>query len=471
MPNPALDRAMALHQAGELAQAEPLYRSILATDPNNATAAGFLGVLLHQLKRNDEALEQLRHAIRLVPGSPSLLSNLGMVLADARQLSEAERVLREAVRLQPSFAPAVLNLGKVLLTRDQYDAAYEVYLSLTAQCPAEAYCGLGDALQGKHYADLAGVAYRTAIQTQNNPAARLGLASTLLLSGALDEGWPLYEVRWEIAGRSPSGGFSRPRWDGSNLAGKTILLHAEQGLGDTIQFIRYVPLVKARGGQTILLAPDLLAQLLAGQPSIDRIVTDRNQVGPFDVQCPLLSLPGVFRTTLETIPSATRYLQPNPEKVTSWQARFALPRPVVGVVWAGSATHENDLKRSIPFDQFRSLFASPGVHWISLQKERREQDGALIDWTSELHDLSDTAALIANLDVVITVDTAVAHLAGALGKPTWLLLPYAPDWRWMWNREDSPWYPTMRLFRQTTPGDWSGPIQRVAAELQQLRHI
>jgi tetratricopeptide (TPR) repeat protein len=473
MLDPALERAMALHQAGQLAQAEAWYRSILAKNPDDANAASYLGVLLHQLRRNDEAIPLLHHAARIAPDSVSILSNLGMVLAAARQLPAAEYALRAAISIQPDFVPALLNLGKVLLLRDQYPAAFDAYRAVARKVHAshEAWCGIGDTYQAMHQFEPAKLAYQKAIELQDSPAARLGLASTYLLSGDLLRGWPLYEARWEATGRSPSAGFDQPKWDGSYLEGKTILLHAEQGLGDTIQFIRFAPWVKERGGRTIVLVPPALASLLEGAPGIDQVATDRDQIGAFDVQCSLLSLPGVFQITIQSIPNSIPYLAADATKSAAWKARFALPRPVVGIAWAGSAEHENDLNRSVPFGVLQPLLGTPGVHWVSLQIERREQDGALIDWTSDLHDLSDTAALITNLDLVITVDTAVAHLAGALGKPTWLLLPYAPDWRWMWDRENSPWYPTMRLFRQQTPGDWSSPIQRVAEALHQLRHI
>ena len=214
-----------------------------------------------------------------------------------------------------------------------------------------------------------------------------------------------------------------------------------------------------------------LEQLLTGQSGIDRVVSDHASVSAFDVQCPLLSLPGVFGATRQTIPSQTPYLNVDSNKLASWKSRLPTGKPKVGVAWAGSAQHENDANRSIAFSIVQSLLRAVDVNWISLQVERGQKDPVLIDWTSELQDLSDTAALISNLDLVICVDTAVAHLAGALGKPTWLLLPFSPDWRWMWNRDDSPWYPTMRLFRQETPADWSTPIQRVVTELHQLRHI
>jgi tetratricopeptide (TPR) repeat protein len=500
-----LTRAMALHQAGDLAEAEVAYRGILSANPNDADAASYLGVLLHQLHRGEEAIDLLRQAVAIRADAAAIHSNLGIALAGAKQLADAEQSLRTALQLEPGFLPALLNLGNVLLMTGRLAEARQAYDAARRTFPnsAEAWSGLGDVCQAMHEVGPAVAAYRRAIALRNLPAARVGLASTYLLAGHLAEGWPLYEARWELSGRSPSSGFDRPRWDGSDLHGRTILLHAEQGLGDTIQFIRYAPMAKSLGGQTIVLAPALLEKFLAGQPGVDRVASDRAAVGEFDLQCPLLSLPSVFRTTLQTIPNQMPLLNVDANKAAAWGSRMcdadsevplnppplpspgvpgegitasrdsnlAARKPRVGIAWAGSTQHANDSKRSIAFSQIQSLLHEVDAVWISLQVERGEADPALIDWTADLRDLSDTAALIANLDLVISVDTAVAHLAGALGKPTWLLLPYSPDWRWMWQREDSPWYPTMRLFRQTTPGDWSGPIQRVATELHHVRHI
>ena len=253
MPDSDLERAMALHQAGQLAQAEGLYRSILAKNPDDANAASYLGVLLHQLRRNDEAIPLLHHAARIAPDSASILSNLGMVLAAARQLPAAEYAFRAAISIQPDFIPALLNLGNVLLLLDQYAAAFDAYRDVARKVHGshDAWCGIGDTYQAMHQFEPAKLAYQKAIELQNTAEARLGLASTYLLAGDLLRGWPLYEARWDVTGRSSSAGFDQPKWDGSYLEGKTILLHAEQGLGDTIQFIRFAPWVKARGGRTV----------------------------------------------------------------------------------------------------------------------------------------------------------------------------------------------------------------------------
>ena len=321
--------------------------------------------------------------------------------------------------------------------------------------------------------------YRRALELRpGEPEVRVALASTFLLSGDFAQGFPLYEARWETpAGRAMARTFAQPLWDGSPLAGRRILLHAEQGLGDTIQFIRYVPLVKEMGGVVSVLCPPELRRLLTGQLGIEQIVTDLNALPAFDVHCPILSLPRVLRTTLHSIPARVPYLTVDPTMSRAWQQRLdAAPKGLkVGLVWAGSPKHRKDHQRSIPPEELAPLAAVGGVRFISLQKGDASSTRIglnLVDWTAELTDLADTAALIANLDLVICVDTAVAHPAGACrAAPVWLLLPFAPDWRWMWDRADSPWYPTMRLFRQSSPGNWAGVIAGVVDALLRLSRL
>ncbi|HEY8750745.1 MAG TPA: tetratricopeptide repeat protein, partial [Tepidisphaeraceae bacterium] len=343
---------------------------------------------------------------------------------------------------------------------------------------AEAFNNLGNIYQERQQPVEAIAAYERALTL--NPAyaeAELALGSTLLLAGDFARGWPLYEARWKVAGRSANRGLTQPMWDGGDLNGRSILLHAEQGLGDTIQFIRYVPAVRAKGARQVkVLCPPVLARLLEGQLGIDLVVSDESALPPFDVHFPLVSLPRILGTNLETILAPVPYLSADPARVEFWRRRLNMLTPArnVGLVWAGSASHLNDHNRSIPLAKMGPL-AQPGIRFISLQigepalQARLPIPGmGLVDWTDELDDLAQTAALIVNLDLVITVDTAVAHLAGALSKRVWLMLPAAPDWRWMWGRSDSPWYPTMKLFRQPSRGDWPTVIRQIAAEMPAL---
>jgi hypothetical protein len=292
----------------------------------------------------------------------------------------------------------------------------------------------------------------------------------LLLRGDFSRGWADYE--WRL---TTTRTFAQPQWDGGPLAGRTILLHAEQGLGDTLHFIRYAERVAAAGGNVVVECQAPLKRLL--HDSLERIpvISHGEPLPSFDVHCPLLSLPRLFQTTLESIPARVPYVDANDALAPQWRARLAdKDRHLkIGLVWAGSEAHQNDRNRSIPLATFAPLAQGPNTCIYSLQKGDAARQAAassapfpLVDWTSELHDFADTAALIAQLDLIITVDTAMAHLAGALGKPVWALVPHVPDWRWLLDRDDSPWYPTMRLFRQTNPGDWTSVLERVATALR-----
>ncbi len=305
--------------------------------------------------------------------------------------------------------------------------------------------------------------------------AHVNLAYFRFLLGNLEEGWPEYEWRWKRRDFTLPP-FRQPLWDGSNLEGRTVLIFAEQGLGDTIQFIRYAGLVKQRGGKVIVQCQRLLLRLLATCAGIDRLVPEGDEPPPFDLQAPLLNLPGIFRTTVASIPGNTPYLRADCVSSDHWQKQLrGMPGYKVGIAWQGNPDHALDRRRSLPLQSFAPLAELPRVRLVSLQKgpgreqltEQGERLGVL-DLTDRLEDFADTAALMSSLDLVITVDTAVAHLAGALHIPTWLVLPRIPDWRWLLERDDSPWYPSMRLFRQSTWGDWAGVIERLTEALRQV---
>jgi Flp pilus assembly protein TadD len=468
------------HRAGQLPEAEGLYRQILAHDPNHADALQMLGVLANQAGRADEASRLIQRSIEIAPGRAGYYSNLGLVLAGQRKWQDAVAAFEKSIDLQPGLANAQNNLGNVLKELGRVDEAGHAYCQAIAIQPdhADALNNLGNIYQERQQPAEAIAAYQRALELKPEfVEAQVALGSTLLLAGDFARGWPAYEARWKAAGRSPNRGFAQPIWDGSDLMGKSILLHAEQGLGDTVQFIRYVSAVRARGaGAVHVLCPRELRRLLAGQAGIDRVSSDESALPPFEIHCPLLSLPRILGTTLETIPAQIPYLSAESAQLESWRGRLSMLARArnVGLVWAGSAAHVNDRNRSMQLADLSPLAKSES-RFFSLQKgepaiqARVPVPGmALVDWTDELDDLAQTAALISNLDLVISVDTAVAHLAGALGKPTWLMLPAAPDWRWMWGRTDSPWYPTMKLFRQPARGDWNTVIQRIVGELQAI---
>jgi hypothetical protein len=338
----------------------------------------------------------------------------------------------------------------------------------------EALTNLGTAFQAKNDLPAALANYRQAIALRPAlPQAHFNEAVCLLLAGEMREGWQKYEYRWQCEQRKFKRSFTPPLWLGADsLTGKTLLVYPEQGLGDTLQFVRYVPLLAARGATVLLEVQPRLHTLMNSLPGAKAVYARGEVLPDFDVHCPLLSLPLAFSTTLNDIPASVPYLQAPADKVAHWRERLGSSHaPRIGVVWSGGPYHKTDHLRSIPLEQFKAVL-DPNIRFFSLQKEVKEPDAVILAATPEITplgeqiaDFADTAAIIANLDLVISVDTAVAHLAGALGKPTWILLPFAPDWRWLLGRDDSPWYPSARLFRQTTPGDWDSVLQRVRLEL------
>ncbi len=331
----------------------------------------------------------------------------------------------------------------------------------------EAHINLGNARKSQRKVDEAAEAYTRALSLDPaNPEAHWNFAQVLLLMGRLGEGWAEYAWRTKCEEFSAvNWNFKQPLWDGSDLDGRTVLLYAEQGFGDTIQFLRYLPMVAAQGGDVILQCPPQLTRLFEAAPAAAdiQLVTKIGDI-PFDLQAPLHGLPGLFATTLDTIPADVPYLRPPGDTPPALDSSGGLK---VGLVWAGNPKHKNDANRSVGFERFQPLLDMEGIDLYSLQVgERGGDNNKLTDLGKDLGDFADTAAAIGQLDLVITVDTSVAHLAGALGKPVRTLLPWLPDWRWQRDRDDTPWYPTMRLFRQPAAGDWDAVIGEVGAALR-----
>jgi tetratricopeptide (TPR) repeat protein len=420
----------------------------LALAPDFAAAWNNRACVLRDLGRGADALESCERALTLQPNYPDAWSNRGNALGDLNRPEEAERSYRRALELAPAFADAWNNLGLAQTDLNQREQALTSYERALALNPSSA-------------------------ETHWNQAL------CLLQMGRFDTGWREYEWRWERS-RIKAGkrGFTRPLWLGDfSLAGKTILLHAEQGLGDTLQFCRYAPLVAKLGAKVVLEVPSALLRLLSTLDGVDQLIEAGQPLPPFDCHCPLLSLPLAFGTDEASIPSAAPYLFADADATRAWHERIdtnADKRLKVGLVWAGenrahvAELRKIDARRSLAFERFVPLLDVPNVRFFSVQKGTAAQQLAqsgqrerLEDFTDALHDFADTAALVANLDLLISVDTSTAHLAGALGKPVWILNRFDTCWRWMLERTDTPWYPGARLFRQPALGDWDSVMQAV----------
>ncbi len=453
--------------------------------PEFAEAHCNRGNALQGRKRFDEAVAACDRALTLQPDFATAHCNRGNALHELGRFDEALAACERAVALRPDFAAAHCNRGNALQELQLFDDAVAAYDRALALQPdfADAHYNRGNALQALKRSEQALAGFERAIALRPDFAdAHFNEALCRLVTGDLARGWEKYEWRWQTTQIGDAKRFfDRPLWRGAqDIAGKTMLLHAEQGMGDTIQFCRYVPLVAERGARVILEVPAPLHALMRSLGGGARIVAMGETLPDFDLHCPLLSLPLAFGTALDTIPSRMPYLYADGGKARAWRDRFGKhDRLRVGLVWAGNprkelpGAHRIDRRRSMAFDRLAPLFAIADCEFYSLQKgdEAAAQlrtsawRERVVDWTDELHDFSDTAALIENLDLVIAVDTSVAHLAGALGKPFWLLNRDDTCWRWLRDRDDSPWYPTARQFRQDLSRDWDNVIARVQAAL------
>jgi Flp pilus assembly protein TadD len=573
-----LQSASRLHQAGQLDQAEAIYKKLLAQQPGNADALHLLGVIRIQRSQFIEAVDLIRQAIALQPNSPGYYSNLGWALTHAGQLNDAVACYRKLCAMQPGNVAAFDSLGRLLLHLGRIDEAIAASAAAVKLRPdvSQYHLSLGHAFSQKHQHEFATRAYREAarldpqngltwynlgvslaergeipeaievldkaielkpefswsystkgaalsqarrfdeakislrraleldpnspaalnnlaniVQEEGNweeslalyrravalepkPTARWNLARALLILGHLKEGWAHFDSRLEIPRLNLKRSFTQPQWDGSNPTGKTILLHAEGGHGDAIQFIRLAPQVRERGAKLILECQPALVPLLNKIPEFDRVIARGQPLPDFDWQIPLQGLPHILGITLENIPSRVPYLIPPADRVQKWADRFVHETKLrVGLVWSGSRYSTFD-SRSRTIDVFAPLAAIPGIKFFNLQsgEDSRQPPPPAMDWadfSADLTDFAEAAAMVHNLDLVVTIDTAVAHLAGALAKPVWVLIPFQTDFRWLLHRTDSPWYPTMRLFRQTKSGDWSAPLAEMTEALRSFK--
>jgi Flp pilus assembly protein TadD len=472
--------AQALAQQGKLADAEILLENLLRKHPNDSFLLHRIGVIAMQAKRFDRAVELFQRAITLKPDFAEAYNDCGIALRKLNRPEEALANYARAIALKPEFAMAYNNRTNALLDLRRPAEALDSCDKAIALNPeiVIAHYNRGNALQELYRHEEALASYDKAIALAPDfIEAKWNKGLCLLLLGRFDEGLPLYELRkWRHNDAVATRTFPQPLWIGTeDIVGKTLFIWWEQGFGDTLQFFRYAKLAETRGAKLILSVQDSLRKLLRQiSPTIEFI--DQDDIPKnFDCHCPLLSLPLAFGTRLETIPQQQPYLQPDENLRRVWAVRLPpRSRTRVGLVWSGRTEHKNDLNRSIALDQLLPLL-NLDVDWICLQNEPRADDLALLRqvgriryFKEELKDFSDTAALLDLTDLVITVDTSVAHLAGAMGKPVWILLPYNPDWRWSLDREDSPWYPSARLFRQDDTRAWNNVITRVSAALGEV---
>jgi tetratricopeptide (TPR) repeat protein len=436
-----------LQLSGQVAEAERLYHAALRGDPRCHTALHQLALIARERGQHAEALALMTAAIAADRSSPEALSNHGLILHDLGRHADAVESFNRALILKRDHVPALYNRGLAHVALNRPKEALASFSRAIALEPGHA-------------------------------EAQFNAAMMHLLLGDFRAGWKQYEWRW----RRPEGAavqrsFAQPLWLGDQpLADKTILLHAEQGLGDAVQFVRYAPLVAARGARVLVEVPAALKPLIEGFAGVSAVIARGEPLPAFDLHCPLLSLPLAFATELASVPCAVPYLHAGDDRIAAWAPRLPPRRGLrVGLAWSGNPALKNDRNRSIALARLAPLWDLPDVQVIGLQREPRPDDAdglrtapQLVNLGDDFNDFADTAAVIALLDVVVAVDTAVAHLAGALGRPVFVLLPYAPDFRWLVARTDSPWYPSARLLRQPAIGDWESVVAVLCRELADI---
>ncbi len=509
-------RGALFQSEGRLEQAVACYRRAHALSADFPGLHLNLGLALRALGRHEEALASFERAAELDAQLGEVHYQRGLALWDLRRLDAAQRALRQAVTLEPArvdacnqlgsllielqrheeaaqlFAQArdaggelygyEINMGNLLQAQRRLDEAEQAFRRAAALCPGVAlpWMNLGIVLQEDGRFEQAQDALRQALELQpGDPTLRFNLGLLLLRMGRMQEAWPLHEARYEpglLRAVSTPPAWPWPRWTGQSLQGRSIVVVPEQGSGDDIQFARYAPMLKARGAAHVsLLCKPALAELMRSLQGVDAVLMHGESVAPHDFWVFAMSLPCLFGTTPQTIPAPCPYLKADARRLGHWAQRLPTASRRVGLVWKGSSLHANDAMRSLPgLEQLEALWEIPDIAYVSLQKGQGEDQamsaqarGRLVHLGSAMESFADTAAIVEQLDLVVCVDTAVAHLAGALGRPCWVLLPaWQTDWRWMRDRRDTPWYPgTMRLFRQRRAGDWSDTIAELAREL------
>lgn len=467
-----LNLGLTLAQQGRLADAVESFRTSLAVDANIGAAWEELGTVLHTLGRQAEAVPAFEQALRLNPGNAVIWCELGECLASLAHPAEAHAALDRAIACNSRLVAAHLHKGSLLQRENRLGDALRCYLTAAEIDPrcGEALSNIGTIHLAKGDLDAAELTFRR-VQTvaPEHKEAAWNLAVTLLTRGNYTEGWPAYEHRWALPYLAKTKReYPCPLWTGQQaIEGRTVLVYAEQGFGDTLQFARYIPVLARAGAAVHFHVQPALLRLLQQLEGAASVAPLGDTAPPSDYHIPLLSLPAAFGTTQESIPHPAGYLRAPPDTVAKWTDKVSvLPGRKIGIAWSGNRSHNNDHNRSIPLAVFQRLFEVENSSFVVLQKDQAPVDDPMLASFANVHDhraaitdFADTAAIITHLDLVIAVDTSVAHLSAALGKPTWVLLPFNADWRWMRNRTDSPWYTAARLFRQPTLGDWESVIR------------
>lgn len=501
--------ATSLHRLDRGEEAVVHFAKCVEIDPMNALAHCNLGAAWQSIRQFDQSLASYLKSVELNPKLAQAWNNLGNLYHQISQLEKAEEAYRKALEIRPQYVEAIANLGDLLQTtgkldeakslyqkaRDQGDQSPEIfynegnlYLKLdeyerALACYEEAirvrptmhqpYSNRGVAYLAQGDVRRAMASYQKAIALKPDFVdAHWNRSLAWLVTGNYEQGWPEHEWRWKLK-KYYRRRFSQPLWEGERFEGKRLLIFVEQGLGDTMHFARYLPMVKALGGTVILEVQPPVETLMKVAPGVDEVVLQNKTLPEFDLQVPMICLPRIFKTKIETIPSVIPYLnRPSVEKPLLWEKT---DRPRIGFVWAGSPVHDNDRNRSCPLEKLIPLFENQSKSWVSFQKGPATEklstlspDFQVEDWGSRFRDFVDTAWALDEIDLLITVDTSVAHLAGAFGKKTWLILPFNPDWRWMLDREDSPWYPSFRIFRQDRTRRWETVVEQMKEALSNL---
>jgi Tfp pilus assembly protein PilF len=485
---------------------------ILSLDALSANALNTRGVALGKLRRYEEALASYDAALAVAPERADIIINRGTTLLDLDRVDEALASFDAAIAREPENLAALINHGNACVRNDRFKDALDSFDKAQTIRPdrpsaligrgialaemgrfeeaiachdqalriephvVAAHVNRGNAMLKVNRVEDALDNYNNALAIEpENAEANFNAAVTRLCLGDYKVGWEQYEYRWQKKQlKSDRREFPRPMWRGEkDIQGKTIFLHSEQGFGDSLQFVRYAPMVAALGARVSLAVPPALRELLGSVAGVAQVLTDGDATPDFDLHCPLLSLPLAFGTELETVPAEVPYLWPSRERLEIWSPRLPSEtgRLRVGLCWAGNPGHVNDRNRSLPLAHLADVLSLPNIDFVSIQREVKDEGAEILrshgvlQLGGQFTSFSDTAAVVALLDLVVAVDTSVAHLAGAMGKGTALLLPFSPDWRWLLDRTDSPWYPSMRIFRQTESGDWSGPVARLRDEL------